>query len=380
MIDTLDIYTPDGIVSVTPNMRREDFPAFPYLGSGVSREVYALSDNYVLKIAKTPDSFAGGNREEVKFCESLSEEEMHLVAKVYIAADDYSWIISERIESLEEDCERDGNFHEVRNALTELGVRDLHPANMGRREDGTWCAVDYGYQGAGWIADSVNGGHCSCDDCNIPSCDCGLCECDICAPEGCICDEWEGCNREGCERCEDDALAIRNLLEAQEAKRINPFAVAMTLRLHANLAGGRANPITLPTAAINALRLRRAGIWLGTACTVREDGNGDERNVCRPCANAEDGWNLRNALAHPQMNLWDAGSQRFADAFGGDAIWWHGDARLVVTLAARPWHANEAFVCDPLFLVRNVLMVRLANGEIRGIWLSDVARVAAVNI
>lgn len=67
----------------------------PKLGKGSSRIVFALSGDKVLKIAKNEKGFAQNNAELELF---TSPDTKPVVARIYDAAQDNSWLISEIVK------------------------------------------------------------------------------------------------------------------------------------------------------------------------------------------------------------------------------------------------------------------------------------------
>lgn len=174
------------------------------LGQGATRNVYDLGD-VVLKVTRNFGHHAGDCASEAACYEQFrGTEHEHLFARVYAAGD--GWLIMERIETLAYDLEDESPSYETIEALSELGIRDLHSMNVGRRFDGTWCAIDYAY----------NEEHAGA------SCDCGEHDCNACFPNGCDCccslHDWngcaslEGCHETWCEECGDGKAVTKGAL------------------------------------------------------------------------------------------------------------------------------------------------------------------------
>ena len=222
--------------SETPLSQIEEF-GLQFLGSGVSREVYKLSESHVLKVQT--DAWGvheTANANEVALWQALTEEERDAgtFARVYLWADDYSWVISELIPHIG----RDNRTAADRELYKRFGVGDLHGGNYGTREDGSWAIIDYGVSGERGSRQgrATGSNRCSCglcggcgmtkstvhrtcaecgehsNYCGAISCGhCGDCNCEWCAPEGCMCESWEGCNRRTCEDCDERNANRRKL-------------------------------------------------------------------------------------------------------------------------------------------------------------------------
>ncbi len=115
------------------------------LGQGVSRTVYALGEDHVLKVDR-PDggkSWAGGCADELSVWENADTLIRDYLAPIVAAGD--GWLVMER-------CDLAGCYvdtDELEDALREW-TGDLHIDNVGRRRtDGELVALDYAFPAQG---------------------------------------------------------------------------------------------------------------------------------------------------------------------------------------------------------------------------------------
>lgn len=223
------------------------------LGSGVSRDVYALSDRLVLKVRNDNcpyEMHSEANRNEVALWEDLSEEEREqgTFAKIYAWSEDYEWLIMERISEIGHGWH--DRTEEDRDLMSRYGVGDMHDENYGARHDGTFAVIDYALN-----TEALDGdfGHCSCFNCT----------CQRCWPDGCECETFDGCHYRShkCEVCSGYRRSAYRL----------------------------ANDSRLPTIARNKARDVANGLADNYACTRADvvwEGctTAEEAMVCRECA------------------------------------------------------------------------------------------------
>lgn len=129
------------------------------LGSGSYRRVLALTEDLVIKFA-FPNSFgsvthsdarACNEREVILWTEMVKDYDKHLFSAVHGWADDYSWVIHERVEiryttfASELTPREQARMRAVTDrAANKYRVADLGYRNLGVRADESWCVVDYG--------------------------------------------------------------------------------------------------------------------------------------------------------------------------------------------------------------------------------------------
>lgn len=275
------------LVTITPETDSDDIVNtydLRHLGSGVSRAVYALSDQHVLKIARPvawcPSVHERANSAEIALWEDLSEAERDqgTFARIFAYADDHSWIIAENIPYLGEGSPNDDDVE----LLRRYGVGDQHGENYGQREDGSYACIDYGYYGGFRSADQP--------------CYCGMCDCDRCYPDGCDCGTFEGCHEHSkrCEICEDAENARRRIVRRQMANDRSWAKCGIASRPHDGR-NGRASHVLgiLPSYVLARLERSAARLADGWADTRRQhvwsgDTSGDLIMVCRECADVLD--------------------------------------------------------------------------------------------
>lgn len=166
--------------------------SLPRLGSGISRDVYALSDTEVLKVSNSHHGYAGGNDTEVAAWHTVAEEDRRYFAAVLAHSPSFRWIVAERLAYTQCDLKYEGIYSTLPNgsyidhdSLEEMlavaetyGIGDLHDRNYGVRFDGTYAMLDY-----------------ACNE-ERDRCDCGSHGCADCHPGGCECGDWRNCVHE----------------------------------------------------------------------------------------------------------------------------------------------------------------------------------------
>lgn len=129
-----------------PVMYRGSRCELPILGEGASRTVVGLpSDDWVLKIGESMSAWEQNKREVDLFHRSHGEQRDRLAKPVYWA-DDFSWVIFERVACDWERVHREFDEMMDLERLYRGVVWDLHEGNYGFRPDGTLIVVDYGHQ------------------------------------------------------------------------------------------------------------------------------------------------------------------------------------------------------------------------------------------
>lgn len=283
------------------------------LGSGVSRDVYKLSDALVLKVANGCSGYGihdNANANEIALWESLSEDERNsgTFARIFAYSEDAEWIISELIPFIGEGWgSRSADNMEL---IRKYNVTDLHGDNYGQRHDGSFAILDYGANSEG-----------SAGTYREP-CECCECSCQECWPEGCQCEPFEGCHYHEyrCEVCSVKADAADRLAHCAD----------------------------LPTVARDHARDVARAYRGNYACqTARVLWSGDTSEaysvkVCEDCADAED---ERRRLADGPGPDMAQGILEFPN-------------RYVVGLEIRPgrWNGNARELI-PFYLVRDRLIV-----------------------
>lgn len=169
----------------------------PYLGCGITRDVYDLG-NVVLKVDRGQNhAYAGSCESEAKAWEQIRDldESAYFAA---VLASGKGWLIMEKVECAVQDGSASwSDVREVQNVAEYLGFRDLHSGNLGIRADGRVCVIDYAFPGSGYAAVSWD------PEMLSDPCECGDHDCRDCYPDGCECccslHNWEGCEEyEGC--------------------------------------------------------------------------------------------------------------------------------------------------------------------------------------
>ena len=193
----MSVYVSDYAGAITDENAREIARSLPCLGSGVSRSVYDLGD-VVLKI-DDGGNYAGNCASEVACWEEFKgTEHEHLFARIH--AYGRGWIIAEKA-SPDYTLYRSQEGADVRAQLEWLGIGDLHDGNLGFREDGSGCAIDYAFN---------EHRHAVCSDAISSACECCECDCKRCWPNGCDCccslhcgecASGEGCQAPECSDC-----------------------------------------------------------------------------------------------------------------------------------------------------------------------------------
>lgn len=191
----------DNVYALTASLTR--------LGSGVSRRVYALTDDLVLKICYA-NRGAGGNLSEAAAWEEIEgTDNADYFARCFAVSPDGGWLIAERVlgslhdSSAPEACGNPGEAKDdAARAARSLGVGDLHDGNLGWTVDGRCVVIDYAFNN--------HAGRMEAYQESAPSfCGCGDCQCARCYPDGCDCGVLEGCRRETCQGCWNDPAIPR---------------------------------------------------------------------------------------------------------------------------------------------------------------------------
>lgn len=356
----MEVMTSAGFFNFT-NLSSEDIPTddFKFLGSGVSRRVFALSETLALKVDNLSDSWAhaGSNETEWNTYQDLCDRGAgDLVAKIHAHADDFSWLIVERVEGTAEDLGREDGFYDVRRTLqSEYGIGDLHDGNMGRRHDGSWVAIDYAYIGGGAMMSDSEA--CDCEDCNMPSeCECFNCDCDRCWPEGCGCETFEGCKMTRCEMCEHKGNHVRDIVNDWNRKPVRRQLRA-TLRTGANGRGTYLpNFATLPTHVI--ARLARDRFEQGEYAEHYVTHEGTQWKMCDECADefGHEGSGRHAGYKIGEPNLWGCDNGAMGDMGNGQATWWNGPRDVLVNIREMPWlnlpNYGGVKIVRPLYFAR----------------------------
>jgi hypothetical protein len=120
------------------------------IGAGWEREVFALSDRYVLKINHRPDNevTCGGCRDEYNFYKSVDNDFIKsLLAEIIYFKDNR--LIMERGRVIKRfSAVRFEEVLELRHILNNEGVSDLHDKNValfGKGQKAVLKAIDYAY-------------------------------------------------------------------------------------------------------------------------------------------------------------------------------------------------------------------------------------------
>lgn len=326
----VEIMTYAGFVDFS-HLSAEDIDkrSFRYLGSGVSREVYAISDTLVIKMMRENYSggheWAGNNEGEIAFYNNLDDCDKNLVAKCFAIADDGSWLISERVAYVAEEIGMDSDAFEVREQLEDMGMGDLHPGNMGQREDGTWCAIDYAFSGGVQFGDGIY------------SCDCFVCECQNCFPEGCGCETFDGCKMTRCEMCSSKRRNLRNIVDAQQAKMMWSNRPYKGCKVASRARNGWANIVTLPTIAVDRMRDELRAFGTGYAQGyVNVDGT--DVKMCADCID-EIGPKVPVEI-FGQGNLWDVPLHINNEIGCRSVNYWHGPSNVLIDIKFPPLIGN----------------------------------------
>lgn len=282
------------------------------LGSGVSRDVYKLSDSLVLKVANGCEGFGihdNANANEIALWESLSESERDsgTFARIFAYAEDSEWIISELIPYIGEGWSNQSADN--RELIRKYEVSDLHADNYGMREDGSFAILDYGANSEGSEGSFVQ-------------CSCCACSCRKCNPEGCECEPFEGCHYHAyrCAVCSAAADAADVLAHCGDL----PTVARNKAR---NVANDFRGNYACQTAAV---------LWSG------DTSEADSVKVCQDCADAQD--ERRRLADGPEPDL-AQGILEFPN-------------RYVVGLELRPgrWNGNHRELI-PFYLVRDRFIV-----------------------
>lgn len=124
---------------------RVNLDGLEYCDQGVSRKVYFLGDDAVLKVDMGP-SYAGGNHTELELWDRLDDEDRPYFAAILAADPGGHWLVQERV-LIADEHEEDPNDtpEELEDIACKYGVRDLHCGNWGRRLDGHPVLVDYAF-------------------------------------------------------------------------------------------------------------------------------------------------------------------------------------------------------------------------------------------
>lgn len=299
----LTIETDSGSVTLTGEESFSDvqamLSAFYVIGSGVSRTVFEVDENLVLKQERNND-VAGGNRTEYECFHSVEQDERKFFAAPLIIADDDSWMLSERVEGVVGDLDpgevSQNDVRAIDQISRRYGISDLHYFNVGYDSDGSLKMIDYaanGINGYGFsFGSSFNG------------CGCYECGCNVCEVFTCNCPTLEGCNETVCAACARRWNECNDMIKGYR-------------RGDGGVWDGRARLASLPSAAIEHLRNQRWNLRDRQACTMRSDVA-----LCVPCAADHDreheDANLN--LNAGQMALWG----RMPDAFFAAIQWWRG--------------------------------------------------------
>ena len=131
------------------NSLSED-PLDLYIGQGKTRDVYALSERFVLKVQDNESGHVdehGGNREEFEHYKIFSDEAKECAAKPFFITKNDKFMIMERmLVTIEDMCSEEVDWDrawEVEEALSDFGVSDMHTSNIMINESGEYKVVDY---------------------------------------------------------------------------------------------------------------------------------------------------------------------------------------------------------------------------------------------
>lgn len=142
-----------------------ELPIENLLATGTTRAVFAHGDRHVLKSGCHTKWGHMVNESEYHFWQKIKDtEDAKFFAEIVDFAsfpdDDgnfltYGWLIMERVvHTLIDEYSKQGmsyakmceqpEMREVRKIERRLNMSDLHPGNVGRRDDGSWVIIDYG--------------------------------------------------------------------------------------------------------------------------------------------------------------------------------------------------------------------------------------------
>lgn len=118
----------------------------PFLGAGLTRRVYAVDEERVLKINRLDldQHWAGDNEAEYDLWETVKDDDRlrPFFATILDADDSHRrrWIVAERLDRPWNMAVSEDDFPA---SVLDLAGADLHGANISRRSDGTPVIIDY---------------------------------------------------------------------------------------------------------------------------------------------------------------------------------------------------------------------------------------------
>lgn len=117
----------------------------PKLGSGVTRDIYALSETRVLKVARSHSEYEaewgiGANRDEWRNHDRFAC--FGLFASLIERAPDFRWMVQERCEPITR-AEYLRIPAETIGLLHSFGIEDTHLDNFGRNRFGDVVMIDF---------------------------------------------------------------------------------------------------------------------------------------------------------------------------------------------------------------------------------------------
>ena len=206
--DSLDLVSDDTAYDLTNRL--------PFAGCGISRKVFFLDSDTVLKVTTDPGGYAGDCSTEVAVWENACQDDRRYLAAVIAHGE--GWIVQERVCCVGTFCEDCWNGtqddwreakYEMIDAVNAMGVDDMHEGNFGT-VNGRVIAIDYAYTGG-------CGESCfdhDCEDCSNESC------CVNCAAEEC-CGQHDNCFASSfCGPCRDTACEHGDCWENAEVRTI----------------------------------------------------------------------------------------------------------------------------------------------------------------
>lgn len=136
-----------------------DLGKTPKLGSGSTRNVYAIDERRVVKIPRSPE-YVRYNQNEYDCWQLVQYTRFgHLFAPV-LGIQPNGWLIMERAKVVEyEHDETPGSrkvIEDLRDQLHMLGVIDLGSQNMGYLPNGNLVVIDYGFSTSKDVEESLS--------------------------------------------------------------------------------------------------------------------------------------------------------------------------------------------------------------------------------
>lgn len=125
------------------------------IGCGRSRSVYAIDDQFVLKVDHTWNGRKTeykANYKEYQVYQNLnSRGQSHKVTQIYSASKTFKYLLVERVDNCYGDCDSYGDYEKIEDdVLREAQKKKLSNIfsdrcifNFGRRKDGSLVVLDY---------------------------------------------------------------------------------------------------------------------------------------------------------------------------------------------------------------------------------------------